>query len=163
MKKLKSDIIRESLEELLDELKKELDINVEVIDMSNDKDVDKLKSKIDKKDKKSKISDDDGDFLSRLVDWRLIVHDVMKENDNDVEKAYAHMLDTIKKAYKCANIMADIKDIAHHKHAGIVECLIVESARAFITLDAYKYSENVEKVLPMLFDMIDYAKKELNK
>ena len=163
MKKMKSEIIRESLEELLDELKKELDINVEVIDMSNDKDVDKLKSKIDKKDKKCKISDDDGDFLSKLVDWRPIVHDVMKENDNDVEKAYDHMLDTIKKAYKCANIMADIRDIDHHKHAGIVECLIIESARAFITLDAYKYSENAEKVLPMLFDMIDYAKKELNK
>lgn len=163
MKKMKSDIIRESLEELLDELKEELDIDVEVIDMSNDKDVDKLKSKIDKKDKKSKISDDDGDFLGRLVDWRLIVHDVMKENNNDVEKSYAHMLDTIKKAYKCANIMADIRDVNHYKHAGIVECLIVESARAFITLDAYKYSENVEKVLPMLFDTIDYAKKELNK
>jgi hypothetical protein len=85
MKKMKSDIIRESLEELLDELKKELDINVEVIDMSNDKDVDKLKSKIDKKDKKCRISDDDGDFLGRLVDWRLIVHDVMKENSNDVD------------------------------------------------------------------------------
>ena len=154
MKKMKSDIIRESLEELLDELKSELDINVEVIDMSNDKDVDKLKSKINKKD---------GDFLKELVDWRVIIHDVMEENDNDVEKTYKHMLDTIKKAYKCANIMAEIRDDAHHKYAGIIECLIVEPARAFITLDAYKYSENVEKVIPMLFDMIEYAKKELNK
>ena len=161
MEKSKSDIIRESLEELLDELMKELDINVEVLDMSNDKDVDKLKSKIDKKDKKCKISD--GDFLSELVDWRLIVHDVMKENDNDVKKSYAHILDTIKKAYKCANIVANVRDANHHKYASIVECLIVESARAFITLDAYRYSEDVEKVLPMFFDMIEYAKKELNK
>lgn len=160
MKKIKSDIIRESLEELLDELKKELDINVEVIDMSNDKDVDKLKSKINKKEK---ISKKDGDFLKELIDWRVIIHDVMEENDNDVEKTYKHVLDTIKKAYKCANIMAEIRDDAHHKYAGIIECLIVESARAFITLDAYKYSENVEKVIPMLFDMIEYAKKELNK
>ena len=160
MKKMKSDIIRESLEELLDELKNELDINVEVIDMSNDKDVDKLKSKINKKEK---ISKKDGDFLKELVDWRVIIHDVMEENDNDVEKTYKHVLDTIKKAYKCANIMAEIRDDAHHKYAGIIECLIVEPARAFITLDAYKYSENVEKVIPMLFDMIEYAKKELNK
>lgn len=165
MGKDKTEIVKEGLQELLDKLKKELDVNVEVLDMSNKDDVSKLEDKVKNKKKKLVVDDDEEDLYMRaLIDWRPIVHNSMKANKNDVVATYKELINNVKKAYKCANIVAEIKGSDTSKnYVGILECLMGESIRALTTLEAYKYTKDISEAIPYLFEMIDYAKKELNK
>ena len=164
MGKDKTEIVKEGLQELLEKLKKELDVNVEVLDMSKEEDVSKLEDKVRNKKKKSEDTDEEDLYMRALIDWRPIVHKTMKANKNDVVATYKELITNVKKAYKCANIIAEIKGNDTSKnYVGILECLMGESIRALVTLEAYKHTKDISDAVPYLFEIIDYAKKELNK